>query len=187
MPASADGAPSQELMLVLRAQEGDGEAFRALLDSYEPRLLYFLRRFAADEHLARDLMQEVWLAVFRQLVRLRAPAAFRGWLYQIAHDRAVSRLRRVRREAEVLECLHSEREVETVDEFIHTEQVEAVHTALGKLNDDQRVVLTLRFLEDLSIAEIADVLRLPAGTVKSRLHYAKESLRKVLNQEQIDG
>jgi RNA polymerase sigma-70 factor (ECF subfamily) len=184
---SSDGNPGQELMLVLRAQEGDGEAFRALLGAYEPRLLYFLRRFAADEHLARDLLQEVWLAVFRQLPRLRQPAAFRGWLYQIAHDRAVSRVRRQRREAEVLECVHSEREVEAVDEFVQSEQAEAVHAALGKLNEDQRIVLTLRFLEDLSIAQIAEVLRLPAGTVKSRLHYAKESLRSLLYQEQIDG
>jgi len=179
--------PTQELLLVLRAQEGDGEAFRALMGAYEPRLLYFLRRFAVDEHLARDLMQEVWLAVFQQLGRLRQPAAFRGWLYQIAHDRAVSRLRRERREAEVLDCLPSEREVEAVDEFVQGERAEAVHVALGKLNEDQRIALTLRFLEDLSIAQIAEILRLPAGTVKSRLHYAKESLRNLLNQEQFDG
>src|SRR4029079_16528979 len=106
------------------ARAGDRDAVRALLGAYEPRLLYFLRRFAADEHLARDLMQEVWLAVFRQLPRLRAPAAVRGWMYQIAHDRAVSRVRRDRREAQVLECLHSEREVEAVDEFVQSDQAE---------------------------------------------------------------
>jgi len=184
---TSSGSPGQELLLVLRAQEGDADALRALIDLYEPRLLYFLRRFAADEHVARDLLQETWLAVHRQVGRLRQPAAFRGWLYQIAHDRAVSRVRRERRETEVLQSLLSEREVEAVDEFVQSERAEAVHAALGRLGDDQRTVLTLRFLEDLSIAEIAEILRLPAGTVKSRLHYAKESLRTLLNEERNDG
>jgi RNA polymerase sigma-70 factor (ECF subfamily) len=175
--------PLQETLLVIRAQEGDGEAFRALCDDYEPRLLYFLRRFAADDSSARDLLQQVWLAVFRQIGRLRAPEAFRRWLYQIAHDRAVSRLRRSKREADVLECLLSEREVESVDEFEQAEQAEAVHAALARLAEEQRMVLTLRFLEDLSIADMAEVLRIPPGTVKSRLHYAKAALRTLLEKE----
>jgi RNA polymerase sigma-70 factor (ECF subfamily) len=187
MQSSPTLNPLQERLLVLRAQEGDSDAFRILCHAYEARLLYFLRRFTTDEHSARDLLQEVWLEVYRKLGRLRATEAFRRWLYQIAHDRAVSSVRRDRRETEVLECLLSEREVEAVDEFETSEQAEAVHVALGRLNEDQRVVLTLRFLEDLSIDEIAEVLRLPAGTVKSRLHYAKESLRRLIAKEHHDG
>ena len=76
-----------------------------------------------------------------------------------------------------------EESVESIEEFTRIEQAESVHRALQMLSDDHRTVLTLRFLEDMPIGEIAQVLRVPEGTVKSRLHHAKESMRIVLRKE----
>jgi len=187
MQSSPTLNPLHERLLVLRAQEGDSDAFRILWDTYEAKLLYFLRRFSSDEHIAHDLLQEVWLDVFRKIGELRGAEAFRRWLYQIAHNRAVSRIRSERRESEVLECVLAESDVEAIDEFARSDRAEAVHIALGRLDVQQRVVITLRFLEDLTIAEIAEVLKLSPGTVKSRLHYGKQALRRILEKEQMRG
>lgn len=175
--------PLHERLLVARAQRGDAAAFHVLVRAYELRLLYFIRRFERDEHRAADVMQEVWLTVYQKLSRLRTPGAFRSWVYQIAHDRVVSH---VRRELGVPGCIEmTDAEAESVDEFVRSEVADAVHQALGRLSADHRAVLTLRFLEDLSLAEIAEVLREPLGTVKSRLHYAKEALRRCLREEHV--
>src|SRR5688572_4471365 len=87
----------EEALLVLRAQQGDGQAFRALVELYDQRLLYFIRRVLDESDEAFDVLQEVWLQVHRNLRRLRSPRAFRVWLYRIAHDQTMSALRRSRR------------------------------------------------------------------------------------------
>src|SRR5687768_5473884 len=87
-----------EASLVLRARDGVTAAFRVLIDRYDRRLLYYVLRFLHDADRALDVLQDVWLTAFRKLAALRAPEAFRVWLYQIAHDRVVDHLRKQRRE-----------------------------------------------------------------------------------------
>jgi RNA polymerase sigma-70 factor (ECF subfamily) len=173
----------QEGLLVSRAQAGDSAAFRTLILSLETRLFYFIRRFVRDEHRAADVLQDVWLTAFQKLHRLREPAAFRGWVYQIAHDRAATTARRESRSAKTLTVDLADDAVASINEFTRRDQAAAVHRAIDRLSAEHRAVITLRFLEDLSLAAIAEVLREPLGTVKSRLHYAKESLRRLLTEE----
>jgi DNA-directed RNA polymerase specialized sigma24 family protein len=84
----------EEQLLVRLAQQGDNEAFTELIDCYDRRLLYYVRRLLAETDAAYDVMQTIWLIVHRRLSRLRSPEAFRVWIYRIAHDQAVSELRR---------------------------------------------------------------------------------------------
>jgi RNA polymerase sigma-70 factor (ECF subfamily) len=176
-PSSAI-SQSQEQGWILRARQGDTEAFRSLVDACERRLLYFILRFLPDAHQALDVLQEVWLTVFRRLPGLRAPEAFSTWLYQITHDKVVSLVRRQRRERGVYEDLGNGRVAEAEDQQdFSREDAEAVHRALGLLSVEHREVLTLRFLEDMRLEEIAEALRCSLGTVKSRLHYARRALR----------
>ncbi|HLJ94933.1 MAG TPA: sigma-70 family RNA polymerase sigma factor [Gemmataceae bacterium] len=175
----------QESLLVSRARAGDSAAFRTLILSLETRLFYFIRRFVRDEHRAADVLQDVWLTVFQKLHRLREPAAFRGWVYQIAHDRAVTTAQRESRLAQTLTMDVADDAVASIDEFTRQDQAASVHRAIDRLSAEHRAVITLRFLEDLSLAEIAEVLREPLGTVKSRLYYAKESLRRLLTEESV--
>lgn len=168
----------QEQAWVVRARRGDADAFRLLVDQYDRRLLYFVLRFLPDADRALDVLQDVWLTLFRRLPELRAPAAFRVWLYQIAHDRVVDVLRRRKREQEgqvVLQNGFVEHESTFEDAF---DRADLVHHGLEQLSPDHREVLLLRFLEDLSVEEIAATLRCSAGTVKSRLHYARLALRR---------
>ncbi len=168
----------EERLTVLHAQQGDAAAFRKLVELYDRRLLYFVRRILGEREEAFDVLQSVWLLVHRKLGTLSSPNAFRVWLYRIAHDQAVSELRRRTRQPlhldEVAQDELPEDDVASVATFA---SAELVHAGLQNLSVDHRRVLTLRFLEDMSIADIAAVLRCSSGTIKSRLHYAKKALR----------
>jgi RNA polymerase sigma-70 factor (ECF subfamily) len=169
---------AQERTWVLRARAGDADAFRRLVDAYDRRLLYFVLRFLPDADRALDVLQDVWLTLFRRLPGLRAPEAFRVWLYQIAHDRVVDVIRRACREEAVHQALRASCNGSADDHESLLDQAEFVHHALGALSAEHREVLLLRFLEELSVEEIAAATRVSAGTVKSRLHYAKLALRR---------
>lgn len=179
MATPAGEARALECQRIRSAQRGDLGAFRELIDRYDRRLLYFVRRFCPDPHLALDVLQEVWVTLWRRLPELRVPEAFRVWLYQIAHDKAVSQLRRSRREEQARAVLRDSGNHQADPDWEPSiDQADLVHRGLAELTAEHRAVLTLRFLEDLSLEEIAESLRISLGTVKSRLHYAKLALRE---------
>jgi RNA polymerase sigma-70 factor (ECF subfamily) len=183
MPANEDLQQIRERLTVLHAQQGDRAAFARLVDLYDRRLLYFVRRILGESDGALDVLQSVWLNVYRNLRKLKAPDAFRVWLYRIAHDRAVTELRRRGRLPVLLDDSQVVPAVDgnSVDESAF-DNAELVHVALECLSVDHRRVLTLRFLEDMSIEEIGEVVGCSAGTVKSRLHYAKQALRRRIEE-----
>ena len=173
----------EEALLVLKAQQGDRGAFHALVEQYDRRLLYFIRRMLADPDEACDVLQRVWLIVFRQLQRLQTAHAFRVWLYRIAHDQTISVLRKKRVQISI-----EDRPLDGVpDDSLREaafETAEALHRALQSLSVDHSRVLTLRFLEEMSIDEIAAVLDCSPGTIKSRLHYARAALRRRIEEDE---
>jgi RNA polymerase sigma-70 factor (ECF subfamily) len=172
----------EERLTILLVQRGDRDAFRRLVDAYDPRLHYFVRRILGDADGALDVLQSVWLTVHRRLGDLQSPRAFRVWVYRIAHDLAVTELRRRTRRPVPFEDLPAD---QPDDEDTAFEDAELVHAGLLGLSVDHRRVLTLRFLEDMTIDEIADVLGCGPGTVKSRLHYARAALRRRI-EEMLD-
>lgn len=173
----------EEQLLVRLAQQGDDEAFAQLINRYDRRLLYYVRRLLAETDSAFDVMQSTWLVVHRRLISLRSPEAFRVWLYRIAHDQAVSELRRKGLRPVAMEQqpkdLPDDQQEQASDSF---ENAELVHRAITTLSFEHRQVLTLRFLEEMTVEEIAEITEIPAGTVKSRLHYAKLAIRKCIEE-----
>jgi len=183
MPASDGLQQIHERLAVLHARQGDREAFSRLVDLYDRRLFYFIRRILGETDGALDVLQSVWLNVHRQLRNLKASEAVRVWLYRIAHDQAITELRRKSRRPLSIDDLESAQPVAEANvDTAAFDNAELVHRALADLSIDHRRVLTLRFLEDMSIEEIAAVIGLPSGTVKSRLHYAKEALRRRIEE-----
>jgi RNA polymerase sigma-70 factor (ECF subfamily) len=174
----------QEL-LVLRCQRGESSAFDALIRQWEKRLFYFIRRLVASEEDAWDVLQQTWIRVLKGIKRLNAPDRLSVWLYQIARCAAISHRRSLYRQkiqpepCPELEHLSSADDSEQFDDF------EQVHFGLGRIGLAHREVLTLHFLESFSVDEIADVLGVPAGTVKSRLFHAKRALRAVLERKEV--
>jgi RNA polymerase sigma-70 factor (ECF subfamily) len=179
-----DAQPLRERVLVLRAQVGDRAAFNELVTLYQERLTYYVHRLVQDWHQSRDILQQVWLDVFRTLRKLKSPGAFRVWLYRIAHDRAVTYIRRQRVDSDARELLAFDAiETEDWNDLDLLENAEVVHFALNKLSVIHREIMTLRFLEEMDVKEISRVMQCSEGTAKSRLHYAKNAMRRIISEE----
>lgn len=171
-----------ERVLVVRCQAGDEAAFEELVCRYAPRLRYFLRKLLGNAATGEDCLQEVWLDAFRGLPRLVDPLALRAWLYRIARDRAFAVLRRAGQterslgETDVPDASADE------PQFTDDDATE-IHAALDKLPTEQREALVLRFLEEMSYEEIAAATGKPLGTVRSRIHYGKQALARLLGNQ----
>ena len=172
----------EETLWVIQARDGSTEAFEQLIARHERPLLYYLRRLIQPPEAALDAHQEVWLDAFRGLRRLRAPEAFRPWLYRIAHDKAARFIRHEIRNGELIEPI-AETHAAMVSERESPTDIEAIHRALDRLPPLQREVLTLHYLQDLSQQEMTVVLGCPPETIKSRLHHARMALRSLLGKE----
>jgi RNA polymerase sigma-70 factor, ECF subfamily len=172
-------------LLVLRCKRGEKQAFDELIRQWEGRLFYYVRRLVATEEDAWDVMQQTWMNVFKGIKTLDDPQRLRTWLYQIARRMAASHWRGHYREQARLENNSELAELAEAEEDWRFEDAEAVHRALDRVSLPHRDALTLYFLEDLSLEQIAEVLAVPLGTVKSRLCYAKRALRAVLEGEEV--
>src|SRR5262245_25424983 len=129
-----------EQVLLVRAQAGDEAAFAELVERYDRRLRYYLRKLLIDREAAEDALQDVWLDVLRSVARLRQPVAFPAWLYRLARDQAMRRLRRKHLEPLVGEDADAiADESSTVD--ITAADADQIHAALDRLNAEHREVL----------------------------------------------
>jgi RNA polymerase sigma-70 factor (ECF subfamily) len=172
-------------LLVLRCRRGDPAGFRQLVEHWEKPLLYYIRRLIGTTGVEWDVLQEVWLRVFRGISSLREPRSLPVWLYRIARRSAMRHLRD-RYADPALDSTDSELVAleADIDQRLcfSPEDAAQVHFALNELPIAFREVLTLHFLEDMPVAQVADVIGIPAGTVKSRLYHAKRALRDVLKR-----
>lgn len=153
-----------------------------LIHLWEGRLFYYIRRLVSQESDAWDTLQETWVSVLRGINRLRDPKALSPWLYRTARNQAMNLLRKRYRERDLFPEEADPDDIACEEEG-GFENAERVHFALDQIPLHHREVLTLHFLEDLSLEQIAEVLGIPEGTVKSRLHHAKRALREILEKE----
>lgn len=172
----------QESFWVLRAQAGDKEALNALLKAFQERLFRYILSLVREQHLAEDILQEVFIRIYRKLNWLREPQLFRSWAYQIATRESFRYLKRERlwteqvRDDELLEAIA----VAPAREVFAAELLESLPELLANLSPASRAAIVLYYLHEMSFAETAAVLGIPVGTVKSRLSYGLESLRQQL-------
>jgi RNA polymerase sigma-70 factor (ECF subfamily) len=159
--------------LVLRAQSGDREAFDALLEELAPALLRYVTRVTGDPALAQDVVQETLIAVVRKIRWLQDASLFRPWAYRIASREAFRALRKRRIPVTLEEDVPAEA-CEPPDPW----QRERILASVGRLAPASRAVITLHYLEELTLSEVAAVLDLGINTVKSRLAYGLAQLRK---------
>jgi RNA polymerase sigma-70 factor (ECF subfamily) len=169
-------------LLVCRCQEGEREAFDELVQIWQMRLFYYVRRLIRDEDQAWQILQEIWIKVFRSLKRLKETSRFPGWLYRIARHQAIDNIREEYRQS--LRQVQLQQEYTSVDhERLTFDDADQVHFGLDQISVHFREVLTLFFLQDLSLGEISTLLHIPVGTVKSRLYFAKKALKAVIEKE----
>lgn len=163
----------KELFLVLRAQTGDIGAFDELFRANQTRLFRYIRNLVGERDLAEDVLQDVFLIIYRKIGWLNEPKLFRAWMYRIATREAFRVLKKRARWRE-----------ETLDDDVFKnipvpEQKPAPFdvSMLAKVSPASRAVMMLHYLEDLTLKETADVLDISVGTVKSRLAYGLRILR----------
>lgn len=166
--------------IVNRCQTGDKAAFEELFEIYQPRLKYYLRRLDGSSHID-DRLQDIWLTVFRKIHKLKKGRSFGVWLYRIARNAVYDGHRRKDRFVRLPE--DDQIPVSGSDEPTYdANDAVKVHTALNKLKPYHREVLTLYFIEQMSYQAIADVVDCSIGTVRSRMFYAKQSLRREMEK-----
>jgi RNA polymerase sigma-70 factor, ECF subfamily len=169
--------------IALRCQHGEPGAFADLVSEMERPLLYFAQKLVNDGDKALDVIQEVWLKAFRTIHRLENPKMLRAWLYRLTRGLAIDHVRKEVAD-ERREQLHAEElDISTEEQTFAEEDAAALHRALDGLDIRHREVLVLHFLEEMTVSEIGVVLGCPAGTVKSRLHYAKRALQTSLRED----
>ena len=178
-PLSAEA----ELDLISRAQQGDRQAFGELVRSHRAGVINVVYRMSGNANLAEDAAQEAFIRAWTHLSRYRPRSPFRNWVYRIATNAALDMIRR-ERETVTLEALPLSNPGEGPETLVLAEeQGERVRQTVLALPAASRAVLILREYQGLSYRDIADTLRIPIGTVMSRLNYARHRLRQLLALE----
>ena len=174
--------------IAVRCQLGERDAFDELIQRWQGPIWQYVRRLSEDDDVAQDIVQDIWLRVLRGIGRLRHPAKLRAWLFGIAHRTWIDTLRRKYAvvAADINEIDQHEHSDLIVPEELEQE-LAAMEQELASLPTIEREALTLFYLRELSLHEIAQALEIPIGTVKSRLYRARRMLRRELNGKGNDS
>ena len=184
---------TDDAQLIQATLAGDSAAFGQLVTKYQDRLYNTLVHVVGSADDALDIVQDTFVQSFVKLESFRGNSAFYTWLYRIAFNFAMSQKRRAKPTVSVENIRESSGE-EPMDQsaaphepLLQQERVDQVQAALGTLQEEHRVILVLREIDGCCYESIAEILDLPVGTVRSRLHRArlqlKEELKEVLQEE----
>jgi RNA polymerase sigma-70 factor (ECF subfamily) len=175
-----------DVQLIAEALDGDSAAFGQLVTRYQDRLYNTLVHVVGCREMARDVVQDAFVQAYVKLESFEGASAFYTWLYRIAVNLAISRRRREKPMAsvdQVREVLGHE-PPDTADppeaRLEQQERARQVQQALAAVSDEHRTILTLREMDGCSYEQIAEILELPVGTIRSRLHRARMQLREQL-------
>ncbi len=164
-------------LLVMDAQSGRVKAMEMLVSRYQRRLWRYACRLTGSPEAAWDVTQESWLGIVRGISRLSDPARFRPWAYRIVTNKANDWLRKSVRTRQLSADMDAA--PRQGDEHQAAGTAADLHSVLHRLSGRSRAVLTLHYLEGFGLADIARILRVPRGTVKSRLHTARNELKSL--------
>ena len=184
--ASAAPGLHDESRLVAAAQQGDGKAFHCLYESYRDRIHSLIHYSLRDPQQAEDVLQTVFLKAFQAIRLFRADSSFLTWLYRITLNECKNAKTRRKFWVPLSELFQrpEERDPAPSPELIHISdrQTRAIREVLLKLKPRYRDVVLLKYQEDLSYEEVAEILGVSAGTVASRLHRALKILESCLRE-----
>ncbi len=172
----------EEIRRIVRAQSGESQALDDLLKGIQEPVYRYVRRIVHDEHIARDVVQEVFLSIVKNLYWLREPGVFRPWVFRIASRQAFRCLRRERRQPKIDSdfIMQSVRE-EQADERPDRERLGQALELIVETSPASRAVLSLHYIDGMTLQEVADILEISLSAVKSRLAYGLKVLRKQID------
>lgn len=183
-------SPNQILdeLLVLKCQDGDVEAFKALVSRWHSRLRRHAWYLTQDWEAAGDIVQEAWLDIIRTIRRLKDPSSFRNWAYRIVGNKATDWVRRQQRQRTLwTEIAHQKKNDgdSTAQEKNKSRVQSMMQKDIKALSASSQQILSMKYMDHMSIQEISQALGIPVGTVKSRLHHAREQLKQVIQRNEL--
>lgn len=183
--------PEPEAHLIQRAQKGDSDAFAALVTEHQRYVYNLALRLLKNEEEALDLAQETFVRAWTALPNFRGQSQFRTWLYRIVTNLCYNRLPNLRRSLTELgddviaDLPETDLEFDNPAHGLESRELRTyLHQAIDRLDENYRLLISLRYQNELSYEEIATMLNLPLGTVKTGLFRAKEQLRRALETYQ---
>ena len=171
--------------IIARARRGDADAFEQLVAAYRNQVFRLALRMCGNEADADEVAQEAFLSAWKGLPNFRGESRFSTWLYQLTTHAAIDLMRREKRQAaaeDIDGITAADDGPSTQQQVERAETRREVRSALMQLPEEYRQVLLLRFMQELSYEEIGQALKLPEGTVKSRLNRAKAQLKDILSR-----
>jgi len=183
-----------ETRLALLARKGDQRAFAEIVELYKDKIFHLAYRMLSNRHEAEDVVQDTFLRVYKNLDRYDENQKFSTWIYRIGTNLCIDRLRK-RKPTYSLDAEMNDQE--GVDgysilpsddrtpesELLLSETQQLIRQAIESLPAKYKTVMVLRYLQDLSLQEISDVLDMPVTTIKTRVHRGREYLRKKLERK----
>jgi len=183
------GDDAQDLLAVQKTLQGDTDAFSDIVDRYSPVLYALALRLLGSKEEAEDTVQEIFLSVYKSLRSFKLEARFYSWLYTIAINKIRSLLRKKDRrrrpvslDADGFPDFADPREDIQLRVVSRIEE-ERAQELLSTLKPIYRIAFVLRFVEGMSLQDMADVLEIPIGTVKARLHRARKQMISILTEK----
>jgi RNA polymerase sigma-70 factor (ECF subfamily) len=189
---SENESPSDRV-LISKLRRGDASAFEQLVRAHQDRVYDFCVRMLNDREEAFDLTQEIFLSIHQNVDKFRADAKLTTWIFRISRNHCLNRLKYLKRRGRGRSDEYGETNEKVIsdsmggsttpDEVVtRKREKQLVHQAIEELDEEQRSLVVLRDVEGLSYEEIMEITELPEGTVKSRLHRAREKLAGILGR-----
>lgn len=183
---TAKTAGGEDLALVTRTKAGEVEAFSELVRRHERVVFNLAYRFMRDATLAEDMTQEAFLKAYRLIKGFRGDCTFSTWLYRVTCSVCLTELKRRRKRSEV-ELLPGGRDVPVATGATDSwDAAEIVRRCVGRLPDHYATIITLYYLQEISYEEIAQIMNIPLGTLKTWMHRARLQLKTVVEKELPD-
>ena len=168
--------------LVDRYQQGEKEALEVLIQEFHPRLRRTIGYYIQNNEPIDDLAQECWYDIIQGLADLQLKISFSAWALTIARHKTIDWIRQQQRNWKKRESIKQQAGIDSGDHGdIEESRIDKVNTGISLLPESQRIVLKMFYLDNLSIKEISKVLEINVGTIKSRLYYARESLKELID------
>jgi RNA polymerase sigma-70 factor (ECF subfamily) len=183
------GEGASDTVLLQRVAKGDRVAFAELYRRLQRPLFGYLMKLVREREMVEDVLNETLMEVWRQAARFEGRSSVNTWVFSIAHHRAVSRLRRKR------ETSLDEETAAAIEDQAPTPDQNAANSDMSRilaelmtqLSAEHREILNLAYYQEFSVQEIAEALDLPANTVKTRMFYARQRLKALLEKSGVQG
>ena len=174
----------EEIRWIQQVLAGDKQAYSHIINKYKDPLFATILRMTRNPHDAQDLVQEAFIKVYGQLDKYNDQGSFSSWFYRVAMNHCMDGFRKKRyQQVEMNESIIGETPNYPEVTFLKKEKNRQLELLLAKLPEDERIILLLRYVNELSYEEISELAEVPVTTVRNKLHRAKKKLKNIVSEE----